>query len=69
MSNINQYKILSPHFFLFYTHAAIRSYMFIQMLNNLQAFYGDRYDKHCTNLPWEIMQSQKKIISQFVIHH
>lgn len=21
-----------------------RSYMFIQMLNNLQAFYGDRFD-------------------------
>lgn len=72
MSNINQYEnftsshslthTLAPHFTNAVHMCKICEYihicMFIQMLNNLQAFYMIVLIT-LTNLLWEIMQSRK----------
>ena len=72
MSNINQYEnftsshslthTLAPHLRMLHMCKIICEYihicMFIQMLNNLQAFYMIVLIT-LTNLLWEIMQSRK----------
>jgi hypothetical protein len=63
MSNINQYENFRSRLHTASTSqmnvcVCVHAYMFIQMLNNLQAFYVIVLIT-LTNLLWEIMQSRK----------